>query len=177
MRFRGLAGLEHGAESVEGAGHSLYDPGIRDAVMRASRTWSSKIHRIEEEQTHAARGKRRNAVTSMDIDPSDEPKSTVVRPANIWRARRNPAPQKHRRYVAHEGQPKYLCSIHAKNLQLLDSRPIVPRSNTTRGRRPHGPTSRNMISQRSARITVSRGQRPEDRHGHHQPAVTAPRQE
>ena len=56
---------------VEGAGHSLYDPGVRDAVMRAIADLASEISRVRTARNMPLAGKGM-LLTSMDIDPKHE---------------------------------------------------------------------------------------------------------
>jgi hypothetical protein len=97
-------------------------------------------------------------LTSMDIDPSDEAEF------NRWYDREHLEERvaiegflEARRYVAHDGQPKYLCLYSTQSFDVLDSpayRAALARptdwSKTTMAR------FKNMIRS-VARITISRG--------------------
>jgi hypothetical protein len=97
-------------------------------------------------------------LTSMDIDPADEADF------NRWYDREHleervaiPGFLEARRYVAHQGSPKYLCLYSTKTLDVLDSPGYRAKlasptdwSSTTMAR------FKNMI-RAVARITISRG--------------------
>ena len=98
-------------------------------------------------------------LTSMDIDPSDEADF------NRWYDREHleervaiPGFLEARRYVAHEGRPKYLCLYSTATFDVLDSptyRTVL--MNPTDWSKTNLARFKNMI-RAIARITVSRGQ-------------------
>jgi hypothetical protein len=97
-------------------------------------------------------------LTSMDIDPSDEADF------NRWYDREHleervaiPGFLEARRYVAHEGRPKYLCLYSTATFEVLDSpayRTVL--ANPTDWSTRTMALFRNMI-RAVARITISRG--------------------
>jgi hypothetical protein len=98
-------------------------------------------------------------LTSMDIDPSDEADF------NRWYDREHLEERvaidgflEARRYVAHRGQPKYLCMYSTANFDVLDSptyRTVL--ANPTDWSKQTMARFKNMI-RAVARITISRGQ-------------------
>jgi hypothetical protein len=98
-------------------------------------------------------------LTSMDIDPSDEAEF------NRWYDREHLLERvaidgflEARRYVAHQGSPKYLCLYSTATFEVLDSptyRTVL--MNPTDWSKTNLARFRNMI-RAIARITVSRGQ-------------------
>jgi hypothetical protein len=98
-------------------------------------------------------------LTSMDIDPSDEAEF------NRWYDREHLLERvaidgflEARRYVAHQGSPKYLCLYSAATFEVLDSptyRTVL--MNPTDWSKTNLARFKNMI-RAIARITVSRGQ-------------------
>ncbi len=98
-------------------------------------------------------------LTSMDIDPSDEAEF------NRWYDREHLEERvaidgflEARRYVAHEGSPKYLCLYSTATLDVLDS-PVyrAKLANPTDWSKRTMARFKNMI-RAVARITISRGQ-------------------
>jgi hypothetical protein len=97
-------------------------------------------------------------LTSMDIDPSDEAEF------NRWYDREHLEERvaidgflEARRYVAHDGQPKYLCLYSTKNFEVLDSPAYrAALANPTAWSTTTMARFKNMI-RAVARITVSRG--------------------
>src|SRR5450432_2756447 len=98
-------------------------------------------------------------LTSMDIDPSDEADF------NRWYDREHFEERvaiegflEARRYVAHQGSPKYLCLYSTATFEVLDS-PAYRKAltNPTEWSKTTLPRFKNMI-RAIARITVSRGQ-------------------
>ena len=83
-------------------------------------------------------------LTSMNIDPAHEAEF------NRWYDREHLEERvaidgflEARRYVAHDGNPKYLSLYSTETFEVLDSQPIAPHSRTRpRGRRPILPGSR-----------------------------------
>jgi hypothetical protein len=98
-------------------------------------------------------------LTSMDIDPSDEAEF------NRWYDREHleervaiPGFLEARRYVAHDGAPKYLSLYSTETFEVLDSPAYrVALANQTDWSKANIARFRNMI-RAVARITVSRGQ-------------------
>jgi hypothetical protein len=98
-------------------------------------------------------------LTSMDIDPSDETEF------NRWYDREHLEERvaidgflEARRYVAHDGSPKYLCLYSTESFDVLDSptyRTVL--ANPTDWSRKTMARFKNMI-RAVARITISRGQ-------------------
>ena len=98
-------------------------------------------------------------LTSMDIDPSDEAEF------NRWYDREHLLERvaidgflEARRYVAHQGSPKYLCLYSTATFEVLDSptyRTVL--MNPTDWSKTNLARFKNMI-RAIARITVSRGQ-------------------
>jgi hypothetical protein len=98
-------------------------------------------------------------LTSMDIDPSDEAEF------NRWYDREHLLERvaidgflEARRYVAHQGSPKYLCLYSTETFDVLDSptyRTVL--MNPTDWSKTNLARFKNMI-RAIARITVSRGQ-------------------
>jgi hypothetical protein len=98
-------------------------------------------------------------LTSMDIDPADEPEF------NRWYDREHLEERvaidgflEARRYVAHAGSPKYLCLYSAETFDVLDSpayRTVL--ANPTEWSKASMARFKNMI-RAVARITISRGQ-------------------
>ena len=97
-------------------------------------------------------------LTSMDIDPSDEVDF------NRWYDREHleervaiPGFLEARRYVAHEGRPKYLCLYSTATFEILDSPAYrAALANPTDWSTRTMALFRNMI-RAVARITISRG--------------------
>ena len=98
-------------------------------------------------------------LTSMDIDPSDEADF------NRWYDREHLIERvaidgflEARRYVAHQGSPKYLCLYSTETFEVLDS-PAYRKAlmNPTDWSTTNLARFKNMI-RTVARITVSRGQ-------------------
>jgi hypothetical protein len=98
-------------------------------------------------------------LTSMDIDPSDEADF------NRWYDREHleervaiPGFLEARRYVAHQGRPKYLCLYSTATIDVLDSPAYrAALANPTGWSTKTMALFRNMI-RAVARITISRGQ-------------------
>jgi len=98
-------------------------------------------------------------LTSMDIDPSDEAEF------NRWYDREHLEERvaidgflEARRYVAHEGSPKYLCLYSTATFDVLDSPAYHAKlANPTDWSRKTMARFKNMI-RAVARITISRGQ-------------------
>jgi len=98
-------------------------------------------------------------LTSMDIDPSDEPDF------NRWYDREHllervaiPGFIEARRYIAHQGSPKYLCLYSTKTFAVLDSPAYrAALTHPTEWSKATLPRFKNMI-RAIARITISRGQ-------------------
>ena len=98
-------------------------------------------------------------LTSMDIDPSDEAE------LNRWYDREHLEERvaidgflEARRYVAHEGSPKYLCLYSTATFDVLDSPAYRAKlANPTDWSKRTMARFKNMI-RAVARITVSRGQ-------------------
>jgi hypothetical protein len=98
-------------------------------------------------------------LTSMDIDPSDEAEF------NRWYDREHLLERvaidgflEARRYIAHQGSPKYLCLYSTASFEVLDSptyRTVL--MNPTDWSKTNLARFKNMI-RAIARITVSRGQ-------------------
>jgi hypothetical protein len=97
-------------------------------------------------------------LTSMDIDPSDEADF------NRWYDREHLEERvaiegflEARRYVAHQGSPKYLCLYSARTFDVLDSPAYrAALANQTDWSRQTMARFKNMI-RAVARITISRG--------------------
>jgi hypothetical protein len=98
-------------------------------------------------------------LTSMDIDPSDEAEF------NRWYDREHLKERvaidgflEARRYVAHEGSPKYLCLYSTSTFEVLDSPAYRAKlANPTDWSKKTMARFKNMI-RAVARITISRGQ-------------------
>src|SRR6202140_1621457 len=98
-------------------------------------------------------------LTSMDIDPSDEAEF------NRWYDREHLEERvaiegflEARRYVSHQGSPKYLCLYSTATFDVLDSPAYRAKlANPTDWSRKTMARFKNMI-RAVARITVSRGQ-------------------
>ena len=98
-------------------------------------------------------------LTSMDIDPSDEAEF------NRWYDREHleervaiPGFLEARRYVAHDGQPKYLSLYSTETFEVLDSPAYrMALANQTAWSKANIARFKNMI-RAVARITISRGQ-------------------
>ena len=98
-------------------------------------------------------------LTSMDIDPSDEADF------NRWYDREHLEERvaidgflEARRYVAHDGQPKYLCLYSTATFEVLDSPAYrTALANPTDWSKTNIARFKNMI-RAVARITISRGQ-------------------
>ena len=98
-------------------------------------------------------------LTSMDIDPSDDIDF------NRWYDREHleervaiPGFLEARRYVAHQGSPKYLCLYSTETFDVLDSPAYRAKlANQTDWSRKTMARFKNMI-RAVARITISRGQ-------------------
>ncbi len=98
-------------------------------------------------------------LTSMDIDPSDEAEF------NRWYDREHlqervaiPGFLEARRYVAHDGKPKYLSLYSTETFEVLDSTAYrTALANQTAWSKANIARFRNMI-RAVARITISRGQ-------------------
>jgi len=98
-------------------------------------------------------------LTSMDIDPSDEAEF------NRWYDREHLEERvaidgflEARRYVAHQGSPKYLCLYSTASIDVLDSRAYRAKlANPTDWSKKTMARFKNMI-RAVARITISRGQ-------------------
>jgi hypothetical protein len=98
-------------------------------------------------------------LTSMDIDPSDEAEF------NRWYDREHLEERvaiegflEARRYVAHEGHPKYLCLYSTRTIEVLDSAAYRAKlANPTQWSRKTMARFKNMI-RAVARVTFSRGQ-------------------
>src|ERR1043166_433874 len=97
-------------------------------------------------------------LTSMDIDPADEPDF------NRWYDREHLEERvaiagflKARRYVAHRGSPKYLCLYSTETFEVLDGPAYRPAlNNPTDWSKTTMARFKNMI-RAVARITISRG--------------------
>jgi hypothetical protein len=98
-------------------------------------------------------------LTSMDIDPSDEAEF------NRWYDREHLLERvaidgflEARRYIAHDGRPKYLCLYSTASFEVLDSPAYrAALANPTDWSKTNLARFRNMI-RTIARITISRGQ-------------------
>jgi len=98
-------------------------------------------------------------LTSMDIDPSDEAEF------NRWYDREHLLERvaidgflEARRYIAHDGRPKYLCLYSTATFEVLDSPSYrAALANPTDWSKTNLARFRNMI-RTIARITISRGQ-------------------
>jgi len=98
-------------------------------------------------------------LTSMDIDPSDEAEF------NRWYDREHLEERvaidgflEARRYVAHQGSPKYLCLYSTASIDVLDSPAYRAKlANPTDWSKKTMARFKNMI-RAVARITISRGQ-------------------
>jgi hypothetical protein len=98
-------------------------------------------------------------LTSMDIDPSDDVNF------NRWYDREHleervaiPGFLEARRYIAHQGSPKYLCLYSTETFDVLDSPAYRAKlANQTDWSRKTMARFKNMI-RAVARITISRGQ-------------------
>ena len=98
-------------------------------------------------------------LTSMDIDPSDDVDF------NRWYDREHleervaiPGFLEARRYIAHQGSPKYLCLYSTETFDVLDSPAYRAKlANQTDWSRKTMARFKNMI-RAVARITISRGQ-------------------
>jgi hypothetical protein len=98
-------------------------------------------------------------LTSMDIDPSDEPEF------NRWYDREHLEERvaiagflEARRYVAHDGKPKYLSLYSTESFEVLDSPAYrTALANQTDWSKANIARFNNMI-RAVARITISRGQ-------------------
>ena len=111
---------------VEGAGHSLYDPGVRDAVMRAIADLASEISAIRETPIRIAKyaARRKRNVADLDGHRSRRmrPISTAGTIASISIERvAIDGFLEARRYIAHQGSPKYLCLYSTETFEVLDS--------------------------------------------------------
>ena len=98
-------------------------------------------------------------LTSMDIDPGDEAEF------NRWYDREHLLERvaidgflEARRYIAHDGRPKYLCLYSTASFEVLDSPAYrAALANPTDWSKTNLARFRNMI-RTIARITISRGQ-------------------
>jgi hypothetical protein len=98
-------------------------------------------------------------LTSMDIDPSDEADF------NRWYDREHLSERvaiegflEARRYIAHQGSPKYLCLYSTATFEVLDSQAYrAALTHPTEWSKTTLPRFKNMI-RAIARITISRGQ-------------------
>jgi hypothetical protein len=98
-------------------------------------------------------------LTSMDVDAADEPDF------NRWYDREHLEERvaiegfiEARRYVAHQGSPKYLCLYSTRTIDVFDSSAYKDRlANPTEWSKKTMARFRNMI-RAVARITLSRGQ-------------------
>src|SRR3979490_3159848 len=98
-------------------------------------------------------------LTSMDIDPSDDVDF------NRWYDREHleervaiPGFLEARRYIAHQGSPKYLCLYSTETFNVLDSPAYRTKlANPTDWSKKTMARFKNMI-RAVARITISRGQ-------------------
>jgi hypothetical protein len=98
-------------------------------------------------------------LTSMDVDPSDEAEF------NRWYDREHLLERvaidgflEARRYIAHDGRPKYLCLYSTATFEVLDSPAYrAALANPTDWSKTNLARFRNMI-RTIARITISRGQ-------------------
>ena len=98
-------------------------------------------------------------LTSMDIDPSDEAEF------NRWYGREHLEERvaiegflEARRYVAHQGSPKYLCLYSTASIDVLDSPAYRAKlANPTDWSKKTMARFKNMI-RAVARVTISRGQ-------------------
>ena len=153
----GAAWREAEIRVVEGAGHTLYDPGVRDAVMKAIADIASRIERSRI-PTMPMAGKGM-LLTSMDIDASDEAEF------NRWYDREHLEERvaiegflEARRYVAHQASPKYLCLYSTATIEVLDSPAYKSRlASPTEWSKKTMARFKNMI-RAVARITISHGQ-------------------
>ena len=110
---------------VEGAGHSLYDPGIRDAVMKAIADMAQNYRLEDLPKCHWP--EKAMLLTSMDIDPSDDAEF------NRWYDREHleervaiPGFLEARRYIAHRGTRNISASIPPRRSTFWIVRPIAP---------------------------------------------------
>src|SRR6266436_5143603 len=114
---------------------------------------------MDEERTKMPLAGKGMLLTSMDIDPSDEAEF------NRWYDREHLEERvaidgflEARRYVAHEGSPKYLCLYSTATFDVLDSPAYRAKlANPTDWSKRTMARFKNMI-RAVARITVSRGQ-------------------
>jgi hypothetical protein len=98
-------------------------------------------------------------LTSMDIDPSDEAEF------NRWYDREHLEERvaiegflEARRYIAHQGAPKYLSLYSTETFEVLESQPYrIALANQTERSKANIARFKNMI-RGVARITISRGQ-------------------
>jgi hypothetical protein len=98
-------------------------------------------------------------LTSMDIDPSDEAEF------NRWYDREHLEERvaiegflEARRYIAHQGAPKYLSLYSTETFEVLESQPYrIALANQTERSKANIARFKNMI-RAVARITISRGQ-------------------
>ena len=102
---------------VEGAGHSLYDPGVRDAVMKAIADIASKSPaRGHSNMPLAGKGM---LLTSMDIDAIGRSRvQPLVRPRASRGARRDRRLSRGQAlYRRMKASPKYLCLYSTADLR------------------------------------------------------------
>ena len=115
---------------IGGTGHSLYDPGIRDAVMKAIADIASRNQTIE--RINNAIGRKRHAA---DVDGYRRHRRSRLQPLVRPRTSRGAGGDRGfleaRRYVAHKANPKYLCLYSTATFEVLDS-PAYRASSPTR---------------------------------------------
>ena len=142
---------------VEGAGHSLYDPGVRDAVMKAIADIASKDGRIRKFAN--ASGRKGNAA---DLDGHRSRRRARIQSLVRWRASRGA--RRDRRFSRGAAlrracsQPEIPLPLFHRNLWVLDSpayRTVL--ANPTAWSKTTMARFKNMI-RAVARITISRGQ-------------------
>ena len=122
---------------VEGAGHTLYDPGVRDAVMKAIADLASKIER----EVENAAGRKRNAA---DLDGrrrrGRSRLQSLVRPRASRGARRDRRLSRSAALCrASPGRPKYLCLYSTETISTCSTARPIARGSPTRPSGRKGP--------------------------------------
>ena len=143
---------------VEGAGHSLYDPGVRDAVMKAIADLASKISQDQRGYRKMPLAGKGMLLTSMDIDAATRPNSTAGTTANISKsASRSTAFSKRGAMSRSKASRNISASIRPRPSRCSTARPIARAlANPTDWSKTNMARFKNMI-RAVARITISRG--------------------
>ncbi len=141
---------------MEEAGHSLYDPGVRDAVMKAIADLALEGLAIRGTRTMPLAGKGHAA----DVD--EYRRRATNADFNRWYDREHLEERvaidgflEARRYVAHAANPKYLSLYSTETLDVLDSPAYRARlASQTDWSRRNMARFKNML-RGVARITIS----------------------